>query len=242
MILAFDTSERTATVALARESQILAKVASGDYLTDKSLDGKGSSTCLAGMIQQVQRDLNVVSAEISAIAICNGPGSFTGLRVGVVTARMLAWSLGVPVVAVNSLDATANALRIHHRQAKIGTRIWSAVNAQRSQLFLAGYDVVEGGVELVHEQELATKARFLELVRPQDLVTGSGLRLVAQELGQRGFELPPPELAACNVDAVLQLALPRLASGDHDDLWTIEPIYFRPSAAEEVRLASGTQS
>jgi len=60
------------------------------------------------MIDKVMRDADVQETQIETIALSIGPGTFTGLRVGIVTARMLAWAWERPLIAVNSLEATAN--------------------------------------------------------------------------------------------------------------------------------------
>lgn len=212
-----------------------------EYTTGAGLAGKGSSTCLAGMIEKVIRESGVEPTALTAITLSNGPGTFTGLRVGVVTARMLAWSLKIPLFVVNSLEATANSLRLA-RELPPGQRIWSAVNAQRTQLFVAGFRATAEGVEAFHDQELVAREAFLEMIQAGDHVTGPGAQLVAETVESRsGISLPTVEAARCSALAVLKLALPRIQAGDHDDLWTIEPIYFRPSAAEEVRLATGLQ-
>ncbi len=238
LIIAFDTSERNSTVLLSGHEGSKFRFSSRELSEQQGVKGKLKSTSLAGMIDKVMRDADVQETQIETIALSIGPGTFTGLRVGIVTARMLAWAWERPLIAVNSLEATANWLRLQ-RDLAPGQRVWSVVNAQRKQLFVAGFEVAEDSLIEFQPQKLLSRDDFLNLIQKADHVTGQGAMDLKSEIENRiEVSLPEPDQACCSADAVLALARPRILAEDYDDLWKIEPIYFRPSAAEEVRLAA----
>jgi tRNA threonylcarbamoyladenosine biosynthesis protein TsaB len=239
LLLSFDSSERNATVSITSATETLAQIDSETWLAQFSKDEPiGKSTALVSMIQAVMQDANVESSQLSAVAMSNGPGTFTGLRVGVVTARMLCYAWKLPVIVVNSLEVAAEKLR-RSRGLKSGTKIWSATNAQRRQVFAAQFEVIEDDVlNVVTSQALFERQAIIDLLDQGDNVTGSGAALFAEMIESKtGVDLPNASAACCDAHGVSFLAHRRLEAGDFDDLLTVEPIYFRPSAAEEVRLA-----
>ena len=98
-ILAMDTSAKAASVCLASEEKII-----GEFFINTSLT---HSQTLVPMIEQLCEKSEVLMESIEAVAVNAGPGSFTGLRVGIATAKMFAWSVGAFLVGVDSLDAIA---------------------------------------------------------------------------------------------------------------------------------------
>jgi tRNA threonylcarbamoyl adenosine modification protein YeaZ len=93
---------------------------------------------LAPLIERVMGDAGIVRQDLTAIAVGIGPGPFTGLRVGLVTARTLAFVLGIPVYGVCSLDVLA--VEAAHGPRPIGTGFVVATDARRKEVYLASYD------------------------------------------------------------------------------------------------------
>jgi tRNA threonylcarbamoyladenosine biosynthesis protein TsaB len=239
LLLSFDSSERVATVSISSDHKALAQIDSDAWLAQFSKDDKiGRSTALVSMIQAVMKEANVESSQLAAIALSNGPGTFTGLRVGVVTARMLCYAWKLPVIVVNSLEVAAEKLR-RSRGLKAGTKIWSLTNAQRRQVFAAQFEVADNdGLKVVTPQSLFERQAIVDLLEKGDDVTGSGAALFSEMIESKTeVMLPDAATASCDANGVSIVARRRLEAGDFDDVLTIEPIYFRPSAAEEVRLA-----
>ena len=240
LLLAFDTSERVATVTVSSCERLLAQIDSTSWLKKFQNEEKvGKSTALISMIKEVMEEANVEPAAVAAIAMSNGPGTFTGLRVGVVAARMLCYAWKLPVIVVNSLEVSAEKLR-RARSLSSGTRVWSAINAQRNQVFAAEFEVTEEGeFEVVTDQGLFERQALVDVMMQGDHATGSGAAAFQDLIESRtGVELPEQQLACCDATGVGMLAHRRLESKDFDELMTAEPIYFRPSAAEEVRMAA----
>ena len=238
-LLVFDTSERVATVSICNADRTLAQIGAESWFAQSSSgEHPGKSTALVSMIQSLVKTAEIETAQLGAIGLSNGPGSFTGLRVGVVTARMLCYAWNLPVIVVSSLEVAAEKLR-RERDLQPGTRIWSATNAQRRQIFAAQYEVQgDGSLKIATAQSLFEREAIVELLNPNDQVTGSGSLLFGEAIEHKTkVTLPGPKQACCDAEGVSMLVRRRFEAGDFDELLSIEPVYFRPSAAEEVRLA-----
>jgi tRNA threonylcarbamoyladenosine biosynthesis protein TsaB len=138
IVLGFDTATRSTAVAL--------RMADGSTLQardDPALDEHpGHATRLLGMANQLLGEANIGWSGLGRIAVGLGPGTFTGLRVGVATARGLAQSLDVELVGVSSLRALAEPAL--HSEPE-GTRVLAVLDARRGEAFVAAYEVTPGG-------------------------------------------------------------------------------------------------
>ena len=128
-ILGIETSVSPASVALVKEEQLIA---------EKEIDSQGkTSSLISKIIEDVLRSNNVSPKEIKAVAIGMGPGSFTGLRVGMATAKGLAFGLGVPIQPVDSLKALA--LNFQNREQLKNKIVISMFNARKGKVFAGVY-------------------------------------------------------------------------------------------------------
>lgn len=98
-ILAIDTSNQVLGLALVSENQVI-----GEYITNVE---KNHSTRLMPAVEQLMKDCNLVPSDLDKIVVANGPGSYTGVRIGVTTAKTIAFALNIPVIGVSSLEALA---------------------------------------------------------------------------------------------------------------------------------------
>jgi tRNA threonylcarbamoyl adenosine modification protein YeaZ len=127
VLLAFDTATPLVTVALHDGEDVVAERRSEQRMKHGEQ--------LAPLIESVMTDAGIVRQDLTAIAVGVGPGPFTGLRVGLVTARTLALVLEIPVYGVCSLDVIAV-----EAAAAIGTDFVVATDARRKEVYLASYD------------------------------------------------------------------------------------------------------
>ncbi|MBN9654658.1 tRNA (adenosine(37)-N6)-threonylcarbamoyltransferase complex dimerization subunit type 1 TsaB [Halobacillus sp. GSS1] len=98
-VLAIDTSNYVMGVAVIRDGAV-----AGEYVTNIK---KNHSIRLMPAIDQVMKETDMQPSDLDRIAVAHGPGSYTGVRIGLTTAKTMAWSLGIPVVGVSSLEAVA---------------------------------------------------------------------------------------------------------------------------------------
>ena len=160
-----------------------------------------------------------------------GPGMFTGLRVGVTTAKILAQARRVPVIAIPSLDLLAYPLRYARRL------VVATIDARRHELYWAMYRQVPGGVQRVSEYELAEPDDLVAEIeaRGEDaLVCGDGaLRFASafSSLGRR-VELAGPAHASPSLTALAELARARYEREDFCAPAEVLPMYLRRSDAE----------
>ena len=167
---------------------------------------------------------------IGGVAVGLGPGLFTGMRVGIATAKTLAQTLGVPIVGAASLDLVALSARYSRRL------ICATVDAKRGELFYAFYRPVPGGVSRETDFLVGPPADLsAELeARPEDilLVGTGGLRYRQQLEGPAHVEFASPGPAHPSAEALVELAVPRLLREDFDRLYDVQPIYIRKADAE----------
>lgn len=142
LVLGLTTSTPQIGVALGDQSGLRAGWA--------TVRGRHHAELVTPAITEVCAAAGVSVSDVGVVAVDTGPGLFTGLRVGVATAKATAFALGVPVIDVSSLDLLAFAYRY------VGRRVTATIDARRSELFVASYVAVPGGMQRVSEPRTAT--------------------------------------------------------------------------------------
>lgn len=228
LLLGIDTATRRIGVVVANEHGMLGRVELGGS-SDPSPPRHAET--LAHAIRWCCERSGVELAQVSAIAVGIGPGMFTGLRVGVTTAKVLAQSLRIPVIPVPSLDLLAYPLRYARRL------VVATIDARRHELYWAIYQPVPGGVQRVSEYELGSPDDLvadLEARAADALVCGDGsLRFsdAFASLGSR-IELAGSAHASPSLSALAELARARYEREEFCTPAEVLPMYLRRSDAE----------
>ena len=229
-ILAFETSAKAGSVALADDKTLLAESYQNTGLTH-------SQTVMV-MAQQVLENCGLTAQDVDAVAVAAGPGSFTGVRIGVAAAKGFAWGRQIPCYGVSTLEAMALQLG-----ADRGCVV-PVMDARRSQVYNAIFRAGPEGLTRVTEdraislEELATELKNLE--KPVFLV-GDGSVLCYNMLKDAvpGLILPPEHRMHQRAAGVALAALAEIARGAAGDAAALQPNYLRLSQAERERLARG---
>ncbi|HEY8019166.1 MAG TPA: tRNA (adenosine(37)-N6)-threonylcarbamoyltransferase complex dimerization subunit type 1 TsaB [Actinomycetota bacterium] len=222
IVVGIETSTPQTSVAIGTEADIVAKA---------SVAGRSRQEAVTPTLKQLLEWSDLELRQVGGIAVGIGPGLFTGLRVGVQTAKTLAQVLHVPIVGVSSLDALAYAVR--HTQR----RIVSVVDARRGEVFFATYRCVPGGVMRTSEPVVASPDHLVAELEAQPgevLVVGNGAMLYRHELETLGsrVEIGSSVLAHPEAAILVELAVPRFLREEHDRLVDVVPLYLRRSDAE----------
>jgi len=228
LILGIDTATRRVGVVLANESGMLARVEVGGVLQDQP---PRHAETLAPAIKWCCEQAGGTPSQLSAVAVGIGPGMFTGLRVGVTTAKVLAQTLRVPVIPVPSLDLLAYPLRHAHGL------VVATIDARRHELYWAIYRPSPGGVQRESEYELGTPEELVNELeaRGQDaLVCGDGVlrfQSAFDGLGRR-IVVAGPAHASPSLAALAELAVARYEREEFCAPGEVLPMYLRQSDAE----------
>ena len=185
---------------------------------------------LAPAVDFLRRQARLELSEVSVVAVDVGPGLFTGLRVGVATAKGMAHALRVPMVGLSSLDLLAFAVRYSPRL------IGAVVDARRGEVFTALYRSVPGGVQRLERPRLCSPEDLASdlLARNEEaLLVGDGARRYASILGDAvHVEIGEVVLAYPSAAALVELAHPRAVREEFVPARELEPLYLRRSDAE----------
>ena len=224
IILAFDTSSLASSVVVLDGEQLLAEA--------RLEEGRRSAKDLAPTIDDLVRLAGLEPAQIKLIATTVGPGSFTGLRVGVTTAKTLAYAIGCDVIGLDTLDVIA-ALATTKGIGQ-GSELHAVLDAQRDELFLARYAVGDnaGGPRRLEPNRIASAREWLSNLRPGTMVTGKGCERWLAKLSA-GVRVIDSTLWEPQAVTVGRMALAAYQQGRRDNVWTLTPAYLRGSAAEE---------
>ncbi|MCX6398965.1 MAG: tRNA (adenosine(37)-N6)-threonylcarbamoyltransferase complex dimerization subunit type 1 TsaB [Propionibacteriales bacterium] len=208
MLLAFDTASPTVTVAVHDGTDVVAAATAAI--------GMRHGEQLAPLIEQVLTEAGITPAGVTAIAVGVGPGPFTGLRVGLVTARTLAHVLEVPVHGVCSLDALAVGAVA---SGVVDGDFLVATDARRKEVYLASYD--------------AQGRRRSEPVVERPAVVASTLPVIGEGAALYPDSFPDGR-APLRPDAAW---LARAVIGERVEILAPEPLYLRRPDAEIPRAA-----
>ena len=220
LILGIETSERAGQIALMRD---------GALLEERELPGGGRrhAQSLVAEIGSLLERHGAGPRDVGAVAVSVGPGSFTGLRVGVVCAKTFAYAAGCRLAAVGTFDViAANA-------PEDVAAVWVLGDAQRGELYVGRYERGAGGeFAAAGEIRIVDGASWCAGRGAGDSVTGPGVVRWERELAARCRVLPD-ELRHPRASVVARLGAARVAASGGDDVWGLEPLYVRKSAAEE---------
>ena len=211
----------------------------GDRIATRPLGAAGEhARLLAAALAEVAAELGWQPRDAELIAVVRGPGSFTGLRVGVATAKALAWATGARLVGVSGVEVVARLAQAAARWPEAPIHV--AYDAGRGEVFAvtalpattspSGWDAGPGSIVPI--------ADWIDSLAPGALVAGPVLDLEACSAllaGRPDLRLAPPGARAPTAAAAGALALLHAAAGRHADPFTLVPDYVRPSYAEESR-------
>jgi tRNA threonylcarbamoyladenosine biosynthesis protein TsaB len=221
IILAADTSTKTGSVALVEDEAPIA-----EYTLNVS---ETHSARLMPTIDRVLTDCGMEIADVDALAIAIGPGSFTGLRIGLATFKGLALAAEKKLVAVPTLDALAESLAFSRHI------VCPILDARMDEVYAAFYRFNDGLCEKLSEDMVVPVEELFREVDEAVVILGDGIPLyrdrIVATLGERAV-FAPQRLWMPRAVNVAALAKSRLDKGESDDIDTLEPIYLRKSEAE----------
>lgn len=222
-VLAIETSERVGSLAALRAEQGRATI-----VCSKSLpDDQRTAQSLAPGVRDVLKEYGWQPDDLDLICVTTGPGSFTGLRLSVVTAKTLAYATGAELVGVSTLAAIASGAPSGHK------RLWAILDAQRQELFASCFaDGWQNDPEQVPEIKVVGVDDWLEQLRVGDAVVGPPLKKLRDRLPS-GVGVVASDLWAPRAAIVGQLGIVAYQRGQAVGAMQLVPQYYRKSAAEE---------
>jgi len=219
-LLAVETSTRAGGVALLEGERLR-----GEYVLDVSAT---HSERLMPAIDRLLGDAGWAAPDLQALAVAVGPGSFTGLRIGLSAVKGLALALGIPVAAVPTLDAMAAALPF------ASLPVCPVLDARKGEVYACRYRW--DGIAMRREWEYLalTPGDLASRIDEPTILLGDGAHLIDTPHAR----FAPPHRRVPSPGAVASLGVERLARGDTVVASELVPIYLRPSEAELKRRAA----
>jgi len=180
---------------------------------------------LAPAVRELLADAGWSARGLSAVLVSRGPGSYTGLRVGIMSAKALAYATGCALVAIDTFAAIAHQAPVDVQQVDV------LADAQQNRVYVQRFARSGDGMQPITPLAIHPFAEWLADLPNGVSVSGPGIR--GHEEALRGRHLVAAELCDPRPQSLLALGLARLQRGEGDDFWSVEPLYLRASAAEE---------
>ena len=227
-ILAFETSAKAGSVALVADGQLLAESYQNTGLTH-------SQTVMV-MAQDILKSCGLTPDAVDAVAVAAGPGSFTGVRIGVAAAKGFAWGSEKPCYGVSTLEAMALQLGITDGY------VLPVMDARRQQVYTALFHAENGTLTRVTEDRaiaLSQLGEELAALKEPVFLVGDGSGLCNRTLKETvpSLVLPPEHRMHQRATGVALAAMAKIAAGESGDGAALTPNYLRLSQAERERLA-----
>ena len=225
LLLAFETSAKAASVALMDDDRLLGESYQNTGLTH--------SQTLMVMAEDLIKQCGHTPAAITHVAVAAGPGSFTGVRIGVAAAKGIAWGRELPCHGVSTLESMA-----------LGLGLWdgyicTAMDARRAQVYNAIFHVKNGQISRICEDRAISLTQLGEELAQLDgpiHLVGDGAALCHRTLTDISLILPPEWKQHQRAVGVALAAKAQIAAGIPGDGATLTPNYLRLSQAERERL------
>ena len=227
LILAFETTAKAGSVALLEDGKLLAESYQNTGLTH--------SQTLMVMAEDMLKQCGKTVADITAVAVAEGPGSFTGVRIGVAAAKGFTWGGEIPCYGVSTLEAMAETLGVYEGY------VCACMDARRSQVYNALFLAEGGKLQRVTEDRAIALAELkseLEHIDGPIFLVGDGSSLTYKTLSDAvpNLVLPPEHRMHQRASGVALVAAKKIAAGETGDANALTPNYLRLSQAERERL------
>lgn len=219
-VLCLDTSSKFLSLAVAKRGKILAQ-------THRALDRKHSLQ-LVPLIDKILKKAKLRLQNIDGFCISKGPGSFTGLRIGITTIKGLAFALEKPIVAVGSLDVLAENVKII-KTKNIPKDICALVDARQNKVYACLYKRENGKIKRASRYFLLTISELMTKLKDEVLFLGDGIGVYRDEIKKN------KKLKAVFADAkfwypkaqgVVSLAVERFSQNKIEDVNNLVPLYL----------------
>jgi tRNA threonylcarbamoyladenosine biosynthesis protein TsaB len=228
-VLGLDTAASIASIALAADGRVVGEVV-------RPVTSHGAA--LPGAVDELLRKARLRPSDLAAIAVGIGPGSFTGLRIGLSYAKGLVFASGAKIVGVPSLDALAIAA-LDSPAAAPGRRICVLVDARKGEVYTALYEIMADGLEKVTKDVVMPPVRVISHLGQGAILAGDyQANDAAALLKDKGYEVAVLEQSVLETRGryIAALGGARVAGGDSDRADTLEPLYVR---SPDANPASG---
>ncbi|MCX7920250.1 MAG: tRNA (adenosine(37)-N6)-threonylcarbamoyltransferase complex dimerization subunit type 1 TsaB [bacterium] len=223
LVLGIDTSTTTGGVAIVNDTYVLA-----NYQLDLTVT---HSARLFPALDTIFHNTQLTIQDINGIAVAIGPGSFTGLRIGVMAAKSLAVLNRLPLIGISTLSALAFPLSLTNRA------ICSILDASRGEVYAAVYQAHNGHLDTIMKDTVIPLQNLLNHITFPCIFSGNGVRKfrndILVKLGNYA-SFAPTNLQMVLPSSVAELGLQKLRVGIQDDPLKLEPHYLRRPEAELV--------
>ncbi len=222
IILGIETSTHIGSIAVRID---------GELKEERSLSqtGRRHAQTLVSEIRDLFRNNNISPTDCDRVAVSIGPGSFTGLRVGVVFAKLMAYSSKCQLVPIDTMLAIAENSPDEIQNISVIT------NAQRGDLFLGKYERNQKGLfNCMQDICIVSGTNWASNLSEQDRITGNGISIIEEEIPFKGITLPE-ELWLPNAGTIAFLGEVSNIQLPKNEMFALEPFYLRKSAAEEKK-------
>jgi len=218
LVLAIETSNKIGSVALWRDGEVV-----GERVLAQS---RNHGALLFGQCRELHESAGIRPETLDLIAVGRGPGSYTGLRIGITAARTAAFALRKPLLGVPSVDVAAWNAPAHAPHVAV------VVDAKRGQVYAANYSRRGQSLECDTPCRIARPG---EVELPEGcVVLGDALERYAEVFLRRGAVLAPEAAWRPRAAVLAGLAAERFAAGERQDLHAVEILYMRRPEAEDV--------
>ena len=220
-ILAVDTATKSCSVAIVDKGSLLAEMT--------VMNEETHSKHLLEMVCSVMKHSGLNLSDLDGFAVTRGPGSFTGLRIGISSVKGFAAAQGKPIVGVSSLDALA-------RQVPFSPYlIYSLIDARRDEVYLSRYRYKDENLKKESKEKAVSPKDALDEINEPCIFVGSGAALyrkaIKEKLGRYAL-FAQDHGNTIRASTVARLSMDRFENNETDDVETFVPNYIRKSDAQ----------
>jgi len=231
-IVALETSAQPGQLALVEDTTVVGY--------ERLAASRRTTETYAVVLDRLLKQVGWRPRDVDLFAVSKGPGSFTGLRIGVTAAKVFAYATGCQLMGLSTLELLANQAFVTNGPS---ASVWAVVDAQRRQCFVAEFkiDSESGRVRSESDVFIVDQPSWFQQLPRRTSVTGCGLVKVSVETLTH-LDVSPPETWEPSAIELAGLAARHFEAGIRCDAWGLLPEYGRRSAAEEKHRARRTES